>query len=53
MDKKLFMQKMLGINFDSKLKFTNLIEEICKKASQKLNVLARIAPYMGIRKRRT
>ena len=46
-------KKMLGINFDYKLKFTNHIEEICKKASQKLNALARIAPYMGISKRRT
>ena len=45
--------KMLGINFDYKLKFTNHIDEICKKASRKLNALARIAPYMGIRKRRT
>ena len=44
---------MLGINFDYKLKFTNHIEEICKKASRKLNAHARIAPYMGIRKRRT
>ena len=46
-------EKMLGINFDYKLKFTNHFDEICKKASRKLNALARIAPYMGIRKRRT
>ena len=46
-------EKMLGINFDYKLKFTNHIDEICKKASRKLNALARIAPYMGIRKRST
>ena len=47
-------EKMLGINFDYKLKLTNHIDEICKKASRKLNALARIAPYMGmIRKRRT
>ena len=44
---------MLGINFDYKLKFSNHIEEICKKASRKLNALARISLYMGIRKRRT
>ena len=44
---------MLGINFDYKLKFTNHSEEICKKASRKLNTLARISLYMGIRKRRT
>ena len=45
-------EKMLGINFDYKLKFTNLTNEICKKALQKLNALARIVPYMVIRKRR-
>ena len=46
-------EKILGINFDYKLKFMNHTDEICKKASRKLNALARIAPYMGIRKRRT
>ena len=46
-------EKMLGINVDYKLKFTNHIDKICKKASRILNALARIAPYMGIRKRRT
>ena len=45
-------EKMLAINFDYKLKFTNHIDEISKKASGKLNALATIAPYMGIRKRR-
>ena len=34
--------KMLGINFDCKLKFTNHIDKICKKASRKLNALARL-----------
>ena len=46
-------EKILGINFDYQLKFTNHIDEICKKAPRKLNALARIAPYMGIRKRCT
>ena len=46
-------EKMLGINFDYMLKFTNHIDEICKKTSRKLNALVRIAPYMGIRKRCT
>ena len=36
-----------------KLNTDNHIEEICKKTSRKLNALARIAPYMGIRRRRT
>ena len=44
---------MLGTNFDYKLKFTNHIDEICKKAPRKLNALARIVPYMSISKRRT
>ena len=46
-------EKMLGINFDYKLKFTNHIDEICKRASRRLNAFARMAPYMGISKRRT
>ena len=33
-------EKTLGINFDYKLKFTNHIDKICKKASRKLNALA-------------
>ena len=56
MHEKSLCEKMLGMNFDDKLKFTNHIDEICKKASRKLNALARITPYMGIRgirKRRT
>ena len=45
-------EKMLGINFNYKLKFTNHIDKICKTASQKLNAIARIALYMGICNRR-
>ena len=43
---------MLDINFEHKLKFTNHIDEIYKMVSRKVNALARIASYMGIRKRR-
>ena len=46
-------QVLLGITTDSNLTFENHINSICTKASQKLNVLARIAPYMNIQKRRT
>ena len=46
-------QVLLGITTDSNLTFENHINSICKKASQKLNALARIAPYMNIQKRRT
>ena len=41
------------MKIDSKLTFENHINSICKKASQKLNALARIAPYMNIQNRRT
>ena len=34
-------------------KFTNHTDENCKKASRKLNALARIAPYISMSKRRT
>ena len=43
-------QVLLGIKIDSTLLFENHINRICKKASQKLNALARIAPYMNIQK---
>ena len=46
-------QVLLGITIDSNLTFENHINSICKKASQKLNVPARIAPYINIQKRRT
>ena len=41
-------QVLLGS--DSNLIFENYINSICKKASQKLNAVARIAPYMNIQK---
>ena len=37
-------QVLLGITIDSNLNFENNINSICKKASQKLNTLARTAP---------
>ena len=45
-------EKILGITFDCKLKFNKNIEDICQKASQKLNALAKLAPYMGTTKKR-
>ena len=45
-------QVLLGITIDSNLTFENHINSICKKASQRLNALARIAPYMNAQKRR-
>ena len=46
-------QVLLGIRIDSNVTFENHINSICKKASQKLNALARIAPYMNIQNRIT
>ena len=43
-------QVLLGITIDSNLTFENHINSICKKVSQKLNALARIASYMNIQK---
>ena len=44
-------QVLLGITVDSNLTFKNHINKICKRASQKLNVLAR-ALYINMQKRR-
>ena len=45
--------ELLGIILYSKLSFEDHINNLCKKASQKPNSLARIAPYMCLEKRKT
>jgi len=45
-------EKLLGIKIDSDLNFEEHISSICKKASAKLNALARISPYIDEGKRR-
>ena len=45
--------ELLGIILDSKLSFEDHINNLCKKASQKLNALARIASYICLEKRKT
>ena len=45
-------QVLLGISIDSNLSFNKHINNLCKKASAKLNALARIAGYMDFPKRR-
>ena len=45
-------QVLLGIAIDSNLTFENHINNICKKEGQKLNALARVAPYINMQKRR-
>ena len=46
-------QMLLGITIDSNLSFEEHINNLCKKASQKLNALARMAGYMDIQKRKS
>ena len=41
-------EKLLGIKFDSKLSFQNHASSLCKKASQKLHALTRIANYVNL-----
>ena len=45
--------KLLGIILDSNLCFEDHVNNLCKKASQKLSALAIIDPYMCLGKRRT
>ena len=45
-------QVLLGITIDSDLTFENHINNICKRASQRLIDLARVAPNMNMQKRR-
>ena len=45
-------QILLGISTDTNLTFENHINSICIKTNEKLNALARIAPYMNIQKQK-
>ena len=45
-------QVLLGVTVDSNLSFEKHINNLCKKASQKLNALARISGYINLQKRR-
>ena len=44
-------ERLLGVFFDSKLTLQSHIDNICKKASQKLNAISRITPYMSFNKK--
>ena len=46
-------EKLLGITIDTNLKFAIYVNNLCKKASQKLNALTRIASLMDVEKRRS
>ena len=43
--KNVLTEKTLGTTIDNKLTFKNHFENICKKANQKLNALARITKF--------
>ena len=40
-------EKLLGITLDKKLSFKKHVQTLCKKASPKLQALARVAIFMG------
>ena len=44
-------EKLLGVKYDYKLTFNAHIDDICKKAELKLNVLSRLAPYIDFNKK--
>ena len=45
-------EKLLGIKIDNELSFNEHIEDLCKKASQKLNALSRLASTTNFQQRR-
>ena len=42
-------EKLLGIKIDQKLSFEPHVESLCKKVSQKLNAVARMAPFLKLK----
>ena len=46
-------EKILGITIDNKLTFKSHLKNICKKANQKLNALARITKFTSLFQRKT
>ena len=45
-------QNLLGITLDSNLTFESHINQLCKKAGQKLSALSRLSPYMSFPQKR-
>ena len=45
-------EKLLGLKFDSKLRFDQRITDLCRTASRKIHILARVTSFMNLSKRR-
>ena len=45
-------EKLLGVNFDSKLRFDQHITDLCGRASRKIHALPTVTPFMNLPKRR-
>ena len=50
---KALKKKLLGVSIDTRLSLEHHITSLCKKASQKLRALIRLAHYMDLEKRRS
>ena len=46
-------EKLLGIKVDCGLKFENYLDGVIKKASNKINALSRVTPFMNLSKKKT
>ena len=45
-------EKLLGVKFDSKLRFDQHITDFCRRASRKIHALARVTPFMTLSEQR-
>ena len=45
-------EQLLGVHIDNRLAFDYLMSELCKKASKKVNALARVSWYINLSKRK-
>ena len=43
--------KLVGVQIDTRLNFNEHLDCLLKKASRKVNVLARVTPYMNVNRR--
>ena len=46
------MRKLLRIKVDCGLKFENYLDGVIKKASNKINALSRVTPFMNLAKKK-